>query len=155
MSRVTNDLFEISELFHHGPVVLSISMIKLIGSFIFLFVINWRLALCAFVLVPPMVIYAIKLNRKMKVVYKKNRKKIAEINGQIEENLSGIRVVKSFANEEVEKQKFKVGNDGFLESKRENYKLMAQYHTGLNGLKTLQNIVVVSVGALLIPVNME
>ena len=154
MSRVTNDLFEISELFHHGPEDLAISMIKLIGSFIILFVINWRLALCAFALVPPMVIYAIKLNRKMKVVYKKNRKKIAEINGQIEENLSGIRVVKSFANEEVEKQKFKVGNDGFLESKRENYKLMAQYHSGLNGFTTLLNIVVVIVGALFITGNL-
>ena len=154
MSRVTNDLFEISELFHHGPEDLAISMIKLIGSFIILFTINWRLSLCAFALVPPMVIYAIKLNRKMKLVYKKNRKRIAEINGQIEENLSGIRVVKSFANEAVEERKFKVGNDGFLESKRENYKLMAQYHSGLNGFTTLLNIVVVIVGAWFITGNL-
>lgn len=154
MSRVTNDLFEISELFHHGPEDLAISLIKLIGSFIILFFINWRLSLCAFALVPPMVIYAIKLNRKMKLVYKKNRKRIAEINGQIEENLSGIRVVKSFANEAVEERKFKVGNDGFLESKRENYKLMAQYHSGLNGFTTLLNIVVVIVGAWFITGNL-
>ncbi len=154
MSRVTNDLFEISELFHHGPEDLAISLIKLIGSFIILFFINWRLSLCAFALVPPMVIYAIKLNRKMKLVYKKNRKRIAEINGQIEENLSGIRVVKSFANEAVEERKFKVGNDGFLESKRENYKLMAQYQSGLNGFTTLLNIVVVIVGAWFITGNL-
>ena len=147
MSRVTTDLFEICELFHHGPEDLAISVIKLVGSFVILFTINWRLALCAFVLVPPMVIYAIALNRRMKLVYKKNRKRIAEINGQIEENLSGIRVVKSFANEEVEKQKFKKGNDGFLESKRENYLLMAQYQSGINGFTTFLNVVVVIIGA--------
>ena len=147
MSRVTSDLFEISELFHHGPEDLAISLIKLIGSFVILFIINWKLALCAFVLVPPMIIYAVSLNRRMKEVYKKNRKRIAEINGQIEENLAGIRVVKSFANEEVEKQKFKKGNDGFLESKRENYKLMAQYMSGINGFTTLLNVIVVIVGA--------
>ena len=147
MSRVTTDLFDICELFHHGPEDLAISLIKLIGSFTILFFINWKLALCAFVFVPPMVIYAIKLNRKMKLVYKKNRKRIAEINGQIEENLSGIRVVKSFANEEIEEKKFKVGNDAFLDSKRENYLLMAQYQSGINGFTTLLNVVVVIVGA--------
>lgn len=153
MSRVTTDLFEICELFHHGPEDLAISTIKLVGSFVILFIINWKLALIAFILVPPMTIYAIKLNKRMKIVYKKNRTKIAEINGQIEENLSGIRVVKSFANEEVEKQKFKAGNDGFLESKRQNYLIMAQYHSGLNGFTTLLQVVVVIVGAWLITEN--
>ena len=147
MSRVTTDLFEICELFHHGPEDLAISVIKLVGSFVILFTINWRLALCAFALVPPMALYAISLNRKMKLVYKKNRKRISEINAQIEENLSGIRVVKSFANEEIEKQKFKKGNDGFLESKRENYLLMAKYQSGINGFTTLLNVLVVIVGA--------
>ena len=153
MSRVTTDLFEICELFHHGPEDLAISVIKLVGSFTILFFINWRLALVAFILVPPMTLYAIKLNKRMKIVYKRNRKKIAEINGQIEENLSGIRVVKSFANEEVEKKKFKVGNDGFLESKRQNYLVMAQYQSGINGFTTLLNILVVIVGAYLITEN--
>ncbi len=147
MSRVTTDLFEIAELFHHGPEDLAISIIKLIGSFIILFIINWKLALCAFVFVPPMVIYAIMLNRKMKQVYKKNRRRIAEINAQIEENLSGIRVVKSFANEEIENLKFKKGNDGFLESKLENYLVMAQYQSGINGFTTLLNVIVVIIGA--------
>lgn len=153
MSRVTTDLFEICELFHHGPEDLAISLIKLIGSFIILFIINWKLALVAFVLVPPMTLYAIKLNKKMKVVYKRNRKRIAEINGQIEENLSGIRVVKSFANEDVEIGKFKKGNDGFLESKRQNYLVMAQYQSGINGFTTLLNVLVVIVGAYLITEN--
>lgn len=153
MSRVTTDLFDISELFHHGPEDLVISVIKLVGSFTILFFINWRLALVAFILVPPMTLYAIKLNKRMKIVYKRNRKKIAEINGQIEENLSGIRVVKSFANEEVEKKKFKVGNDGFLESKRQNYLVMAQYQSGINGFTTLLNVLVVIVGAFLITEN--
>ncbi len=147
MSRVTTDLFEICELFHHGPEDLAISVIKLVGSFIILFFINWKLALCAFVFVPPMIIYAIMLNKKMKLVYKKNRKRISEINAQIEENLSGIRVVKSFANEEIEEEKFKKGNDGFLESKRENYLLMAQYFSGINGFTTLLNLIIVIVGA--------
>ena len=153
MSRVTTDLFDISELFHHGPEDLVISVIKLAGSFTILFFINWQLALVAFILVPPMTLYAIKLNKRMKIVYKRNRKKIAEINGQIEENLSGIRVVKSFANEEVEKKKFKVGNDGFLESKRQNYLVMAQYQSGINGFTTLLNVLVVIVGAFLITEN--
>ncbi|MBQ6504742.1 MAG: ABC transporter ATP-binding protein [Flexilinea sp.] len=153
MSRVTTDLFEISELFHHGPEDLVISAIKLIGSFTILFIINWRLALVAFVLVPPMTLYAIKLNKRMKTVYGMNRKKIADINGQIEENLSGIRVVKSFANEDLEKQKFKAGNDGFLESKRQNYLVMAQYQSGINGFTTLLNVLVVIVGAYLITEN--
>ncbi len=153
MSRVTTDLFEICELFHHGPEDLAISLIKLIGSFVILFIINWKLALYAFALVPPMVVYAIMLNLKLKKVYAKNRKRIAEINAQIEENLSGIRVVKSFANEKVENGKFKKGNDGFLESKRENYLLMAQYQSTINGFTTLLNVIVVIVGALFITEN--
>lgn len=118
MSRVTNDLFEISELFHHGPEDIVISIIKLIGSFSILLFINWRLALAAFALVPLMLIYAYYFNIKMKRIFVKNRARIADINAQIEDNLSGIRVVKSFANEEIEMGKFKIGNDNFLESKK-------------------------------------
>ena len=86
----------------------------------------------------------------MKSVYARSREKIAEINGQIEESLSGIRVVKSFANEELENQKFKVGNDGFLESKRARYHVMAEYMAGINGFTTLLNVTTVIVGAYLI-----
>jgi ATP-binding cassette subfamily B protein len=113
-----------------------------------------ELTLLIFVLLPFMLIGTRYFRRKMRAAFKEARHQVGEINAQVEDSLLGIRVVKSFANEEVEKQKFKVGNDGFLESKRENYKLMAQYHSGLNGFTTLLNIVVVIVGALFITGNL-
>ena len=97
MSRVTTDLFDISELFHHGPEDIVISLIKLIGSFVILFLVNWKLTLAAFVLVPIMVVFAGYYNIQMKRVFKQNRARIADINAQIEDNLSGIRVVKSLS----------------------------------------------------------
>lgn len=154
MSRVTNDLFEISELFHHGPEDIVISIIKLIGSFSILLFINWRLALAAFALVPLMLIYAYYFNIKMKRIFVKNRARIADINAQIEDNLSGIRVVKSFANEEIEMGKFKIGNDNFLESKKENYKYMALYNSGLTAFTTLITVLVLAVSAVFITKNM-
>lgn len=150
MSRVTNDLFEISELFHHGPEDLVISIIKLIGSFTILLTINWRLALTAFAIVPIMLVYAFYFNIQMKRIFLKNRARIADINAQIEDNLSGIRVVKSFANEEIEMDKFKVGNDNFLESKKENYKYMGLYHSGLTAFTTLITVIVIAAGAVFI-----
>ena len=154
MSRVTNDLFEISELFHHGPEDIVISIIKLIGSFSILLFINWRLALAAFALVPLMLVYAYYFNIKMKRIFVKNRARIADINAQIEDNLSGIRVVKSFANEEIEMGKFKIGNDNFLESKKENYKYMALYNSGLTAFTTLITVLVLAVSAVFITKNM-
>ncbi|MBS7339440.1 MAG: ABC transporter ATP-binding protein [Suilimivivens sp.] len=150
MSRVTNDLFEISELFHHGPEDLVISIIKLIGSFIILLTINWRLALTAFAIVPVMLIYAFYFNVQMKRIFLKNRARIADINAQIEDNLSGIRVVKSFANEEIEMDKFRAGNNNFLESKKENYKYMGLYHSGLTAFTTLITVIVIASGAVFI-----
>lgn len=150
MSRVTNDLFEISELFHHGPEDLVISIIKLIGSFIILLTINWRLALTAFAIVPVMLIYAFYFNVQMKRIFLKNRARIADINAQIEDNLSGIRVVKSFANEEIEMDKFRAGNNNFLESKKENYKYMGLYHSGLTAFTTLITVIVIASGAIFI-----
>lgn len=147
LSRVTNDLFDIGELYHHGPEDLSISLIKMIGSFAILFVINWKLSLVAILLVPPMTLYAIKLNKKMRKVFLKNRRRIADINAQVEDNLSGIRVVKSFANEEIEEEKFRHGNDIYLESKWENYHLMAQYYPSITAFTTLLQVSVVIVGA--------
>ena len=99
MSRITNDLFEISELLHHGPENILISFIKIIGAFVILMGISKYLTVAAFVLVPFMFFYVFFLNRKMRKAFKENRKKIAEINSRTEDNLSGIRVVKSFANE--------------------------------------------------------
>ena len=150
MSRVTNDLFEISELFHHGPEDLVISVIKLIGSFSILLSVNWRLALTAFAIVPVMLAYAFYFNVKMKQAFVKNRARIADINAQIEDNLSGIRVVKSFANEDMEMDKFKAGNDRFVESKKESYKYMGLYHSGLGAFTTLISVIVIATGAVFI-----
>lgn len=150
MSRVTNDLFEISELFHHGPEDIVISIIKLIGSFSILLSINWRLAFVAFAVVPVMLVYAFYFNIKMKRAFVKNRARIADINAQIEDNLSGIRVVKSFANEDMEMDKFKVGNDRFVESKKESYRYMGLYHSGLGAFTTFINVIVIAVGAVFI-----
>ena len=154
MSRVTNDLFEISELFHHGPEDIIISIIKLIGSFTILLTVNWKLAFCAFAIVPVMLVYAYYFNVQMKRIFVKNRARIADINAQIEDNLSGIRVVKSFANEEIEMDKFKIGNNNFLESKKENYKYMGLYHSGLTAFTTLITVIVIAAGAVFITKNL-
>ena len=114
MSRVTNDLFEITELLHHGPEDVTISLIKIVGALVILWNINVRLTLAVACFLPFIFAFAVYLNRKMKYVFKQNRVKMADINGQIEDNLSGIRVVKSFANEEIEFHKFEEGNHRFL-----------------------------------------
>lgn len=150
MSRITNDLFDITELLHHGPEDIVISTIKLIGSFVILASINVKLALLAFALIPFMLAYALYFNRHMKKAFKMNRVKIAEINSRIEDNLSGIRVVKSFANEHVEMEKFLIGNDGFLASKRNSYKYMGGFHSGLGAFTTMIQVLVVAGGAILI-----
>lgn len=150
MSRVTNDLFDISELFHHGPEDIVISTIKLLGSFTILFMINSRLAFIAFTVTPFIIFYAGYLNRRMKKAFTVNRRRIADVNAQIEDNLSGIRVVKSFANEHIEIEKFKKGNNLFLESKKESYRYMGLYHSGLNALTTLISVIAVGFGSLFI-----
>ncbi len=147
MSRVTNDLFEITELYHHGPEDLMISAIKLVGSFVILWIINFRLALVAILPVPFMVVFATILNRKMKRTFKRNRERIAEINTRMEDSLSGIRVVKSFTGEEAEIHKFSEGNDLFLDSKRDNYRYMAIYHAVLWCITGLITVGVVAFGS--------
>jgi len=149
MSRITNDLFDITELLHHGPENIAISFIKIIGAFVILTSISMKLTIAAFVLVPIMFIYAFILNKKMKRAFKKNRVEIAEVNARIEDNLSGIRVVKSYANEDIENEKFKIGNDGFLKAKKESYKYMGLYHSGLTAFTMLINICVIVVGGVL------
>ena len=147
LSRITSDLFDITELLHHGPEDIVISIIKIVGSFIILANINLRLAMVAFVFVPVMIVFAVYYNRKMKTAFKRNRARIADINSQIEDSLSGIRVVKSFANEEIEMKKFHKGNDGFLAAKKISYRYMAGYHSTLTALTTLVTVVVLLVGA--------
>ena len=150
MSRITNDLFDITELLHHGPEEIVISTIKLIGSFVVLMMINIKLALAAFAIIPIMIVYAYTLNRKMKRAFKNNRAKVADINAGIEDNLSGIRVVKSFANEDIEQQKFIVGNDRFLASKKDSYLYMGRYHSGLGAFVTMITVIVMVTGAILL-----
>ena len=150
MSRVTNDLFEISELFHHGPEDLLISIIKLVGSTVILAAVNWKLALVAVAVIPFMVAFACYYNIKMKRAFKRNRERIAEINAQIEDNLSGIRVVKSFANEDIELDKFRSGNQRFVDSKRISYKVMGIYHAGLGAFTTFISVAVIVAGAIFI-----
>lgn len=146
LSRITSDLFDISELLHHGPEDLVISVIKISGSFAILLSINWKLALVAFAFIPFMVFFAAYYNRKMKSAFKQNRAKIADINSQIEDSLSGIRVVKSFANEKEEMKKFSVGNNNFVAAKKSSYKYMGIYNSGLGAMSTLITVVVLLAG---------
>ena len=147
LSRITSDLFDISELLHHGPEDLVISIIKFIGAFIILMFINTKLALSAFLFVPFLLIYAFIYNRKMKSAFRENRARIADINTQIEDSLSGIRVVKSFANEKEEMKKFQKGNERFVDSKKRSYKYMGTYNSGMGAFTTLITITVLLVGA--------
>ena len=150
MSRVTSDLFDITELLHHGPENLAISIIKITGAFIILSSISWHLTIAAFALVPLMLFYAIFMNRRMRRAFRENRVKIADINSQIEDNLSGIRVVKSFANEDIENRKFKQGNDAFLKAKRNSYLYMGFFHSGMNSFTMLINVIVIMAGGVLL-----
>lgn len=150
MSRITTDLFDITELMHHGPENIILSVIKIVGAFVILVNINPMLAFAAFAVLPFMFAYAYWLNGKMRRAFRQNRVKIAEINAQIEDNLSGIRVVKSFANEEIEKEKFKIGNAGFLSAKKNSYHYMGSFQAGLGAFTTLIQVNVILVGTLLI-----
>ena len=148
MSRITSDLFEITELLHHGPENLAISSIKIIGAFIILSNISGYLTLAAFILLPFMFTYAYFMNKRMRRAFRENRVQIAEVNSRIEDNLSGIRVVKSFANEDIEKKKFKVGNDGFLKAKKQSYFYMGFYHSGMTAFTMLINVAVIFIGGI-------
>ena len=150
MSRITNDLFEITELLHHGPENIVISFIKIIGAFIILMGISKYLTAAAFILLPFMFLFVFLLNRKMRKAFKTNRQKVAEINSRAEDNLSGIRVVKSFANEDIEMEKFREGNDAFLRSKKNSYLYLGLFQSGMTAFILLINIAVIIAGAILI-----
>lgn len=150
MSRITSDLFDITELLHHGPENIILSLLKIVGAFVILLNINKWLALAAFIVLPFMFGFAFILNKRMRRAFKQNRVKIAEINEQIEDNLSGIRVVKSFANEHVENEKFKKGNDGFLAAKKNSYFNMGAFQAGVGVFTTLIQVNVIIVGGILI-----
>lgn len=150
MSRITSDLFDITELLHHGPENIILSVLKIAGAFVILVNINGWLALAAFAVLPFMFAFALILNKKMRRAFRNNRIKIADINAQIEDNLSGIRVVKSFANEDIENEKFRVGNDGFLAAKKNSYHYMGSFQAGVGVFTTLIQVSVILVGTVLI-----
>ncbi len=127
MSKLVSDLFDIAEFAHHGPENLFISVIKIVGSFIFLFLINWRLAIPLVILVILMFIFSISQNKRMQETFMDNRRKIGEVNSSLQDTLAGIRVVQSFANEDIERKKFTKSNHGFLMSKDANYKCMGNF----------------------------
>lgn len=150
MTRITHDLFDITELCHHGPEDVVISIIKFFGAFAILIQIDWKLTLILFIFLPLMAIFAYRMKNRMNKAFRRNRECVGDINAQIEDNLSGIRVVKSFANEEQEIRKFKEGNQKFVESKRKAYWQMATFHTGLSLFTNLINVAVIVGGGLLI-----
>ncbi len=150
MSRITTDLFDITELMHHGPENIILSAIRLVGAFIILFNINWKLSVAALCVLPVYGVFAVVMNKRMRKTFRENRKKIAEINGQIEDNLAGIRVVKSFANEQAENEKFKIGNMGFLNAKKNSYFNMGIFSAGMDTGNFLMQVVIIVAGTLLL-----
>lgn len=150
MSRIVNDLFDISELAHHGPEDLFISAIKLIGSFIILMSINVKITLILLFLTSFMLIFSAYYNKKMRAVFKKNREKIANVNAQVQDSLAGIRVVKSFANEKIEKSKFDKGNQEFLDTKKDSYLIMGRFYSGNGFFQGLLYLSVILSGGIFI-----
>ena len=127
MSKLVSDLFDISEFAHHGPENLFISLVKIVGAFIFLVFINRKLALPLIILVIVMFVFSFRQNAKMQETFMENRRKIGDVNASLQDTLSGIRVVQSFANEDIEREKFKKSNEAFLVSKRDNYHCMGGF----------------------------
>jgi ATP-binding cassette, subfamily B, bacterial len=148
MTRISNDTFDLAELYHHGPEDVILSFLNFIGAFIILININAQLALIAFIFVPVMGIYGFYTARKMYAALKKSSDKVGDINAQVEDTLAGIRVVKSFTNEEVEKKKFAYENNRFLESRRKGYKAEAYFYDGLISFTQLMTISIVIFGAI-------
>ena len=150
MSKLVSDLFDISELAHHGPENLFISVIKIIGSFIFLFMINRMLAVPMLILVVLMLIFSYGQNKKMQETFMDNRRKIGDINSSLQDTLAGIRVVQSFANERIEQEKFNRSNENFLISKDANYRCMRSFMSGNAFFQGMMYLVTLVFGGFLI-----
>ena len=153
MSKLVSDLFDISEFAHHGPENLFISLVKIVGSFIFLFLINKKLALPLIVLVILMFLFSFRQNQKMQRTFMENRKKIGDVNASLQDTLSGIRVVQSFTNEEIEKEKFQKSNHAFLVSKKDNYKCMGEFMSSNLFFQGMMYLVTLVYGGYLIANN--
>ena len=150
MSRLTNDLFSLTELYHHGPEDIVISFIKFFGAFIILATINLKLTLIVFAFIPVMGAFIYYYNRKMKRAFKRNKQRVGDINARIEDNLSGIRVVKSFGNESHEIIKFHDENSRYVSSKKNSYFYMGKFHSGLGAFTSMVTVAAVFFGAVFI-----
>ena len=150
MSKLVSDLFDIAEFAHHGPENLFISLIKIVGSFVFLFLINWRLAIPLLILVLIMLVFSMKQNRRMQETFMDNRRKIGDVNSSLQDTLAGIRVVQSFANEDVERRKFGKSNQAFLHSKDANYSCMGNFMGWNRFFQGMMYLVTLVFGGLLI-----
>ncbi len=146
MSRIINDLRDITELAHHGPEDLFISLVMLVGSFIILITIEWRLTLILFAFIPLMIWFAIKKRKKMETAFRQVRSEIADVNSQLENSISGVRVAKSFTNEDYEIEKFNEGNTAFSNARKQAYKVMAEFITGIGIVSNILNLLVISLG---------
>ena len=146
MSRLVSDLFDISEMAHHGPENLFISVVKIVGSFVFLIRIHAGLALILMAVVIVMGVTSFAQNKRMRATFRENRKKIGEINAVLQDSLSGIRIVQAFANEPIEEKKFYKGNEGFLESKKNNYRAMGLFQCGNTFFQGMMYVVTLSAG---------
>ena len=148
MSRMTNDLMDVSELAHHGPENLFISGVMIIGSFAYLCSINWILTLIIFACVPFLLIISTLMRKKMTQAFMESRKSVAVINAQLESSISGIRVTKAFTNSKKEVEKFEAGNSDFVEARKKSYKAMGQFHSSTSFITDVFNVVVLIAGGL-------
>jgi len=146
MSRMTNDLFDISELAHHGPENLLISSLMVVGSFCYLCTIEWRLTLIVFACVPLLSVVSTKCRKRMRDAFAESRVSVAEINAAVESSVSGIRVTRAFTNTEKECEKFEVGNKHFIEARRKSYVAMAQFHSSTSFITDVFNVIVLVAG---------
>lgn len=150
MSRITSDLFDVTEFAHHCPEELFMSTLKILGAFIVLIFINVKLTLIIFACIPFMLVFSVILNKKMKKMFKEQRAQVGVINSQVEDSLLGIRIVKSFTNEEVEKEKFREGNSKFFNIKSKSYHYMGLFHSGIKFFDGFMYLTVVFSGAFFI-----
>lgn len=153
ISRLVNDLFDITEVAHHGPETLLMSGVKIIGAFILLLTIDVKLTMLLFIVTLIMTVFTFIQNRKLRKIFTDNRKKIAAINSEVMDSLSGIRVVKSFSNEEFENRKFDNCNNRFLDSKKESYRAMGLLHGGNSFFEGLLYIVIIAGGGYMVATN--
>lgn len=150
MSRITNDLFLLTELYHHGPEDIVIYLIKFLGAFIILLTLNVKLTLVIFAFLPLLAAYVLYFGKRMKIALRTNKERIADVNAQVEDNLSGIRVVKSFANEDVERKKFAHENNRFLDSRKRGYKSEAYLSQGVSAVTQLTTVSLIVFGGVAI-----